>query len=531
MLFEYTVIRAWRDLLMQTDPPLSKYDAAEQAEIEQRFCQVDTELVELARREVQARLAKEVPHLPLNTNVAASPGSEASLLIKQLNRRARFAPPRVLFQKCPGLMRTLKPCVLMSPQSVAQYLDPALEPFDLVIFDEASQIPVHEAIGAVCRGRQLVVVGDTKQLPPTSFFLAGSPDENDSSELLTVAESILEECEAILPVRRLEWHYRSRHPSLISFSNSRYYENRLQVLPSPARQVAGLGLSRVLVPNAVYDRGGTATNSVEAVALVDDLCRRLRDPAQRDRTVGVVTFSRRQQTLIQDMLLERVEADPSLEPFFEEGPGREHVFVKNLENVQGDERDVVLFSIGYGPDQKGRMTANLGPLGQQGGERRLNVVITRAREALVVFVSFESSQLDASNTSARGIHDLKAFLDSAATGGQSLVRLDDSHSDPAGDLLRSDIAEKLAERGVHADLEVGVGRYRMDLAIPDEHGNYVLGIELNGNRFFETPTARGRLRQRWAVLRGLGWTRLYRVRAMQWYNQPERVIDEILSLL
>jgi hypothetical protein len=287
-------------------------------------------------------------------------------------------------------------------------------------------------------------------------------------------------------------------------------------------------VSRVLV-NGVYDRGHTATNRKEAEALVADLVRRLKDPREQRRSLAVVTFSRAQQGLIEDLLEDARERDPELEPFFD--PERpEPLIVKNLENIQGDERDVVLFSIGYGPDRLGKMTANLGPLGQLGGERRLNVAVTRAREQLVIFVSFEASKLDLSGSSAKGLHDLKAFLDAAASGGDVVMGQPDEDS-AADTVLKHALKTRLQDAGFTVDLDVGIGRYRLDLAVrhPEAGERYVLGLELDGERLAATETARDRERLRREVLATLGWKHLVRVRALDWHEGADRVVGELVK--
>jgi very-short-patch-repair endonuclease len=519
----------WIDQNVASDKLLSTFDGLKQRSREERFAALDQSQRDLARHEILARIAARQPRV----DEGAPPNSQAGILLRQFGRRAGFASPRQLFSECAGLIRQLKPCVLMSPQSVAQYLDPSQPPFDVVVFDEASQVPTHEAIGAIARGKHVVVVGDSKQLPPTSFFLGQAKAEDgasDGDDVVSELDSILEECSASgLPSHRLEWHYRSRHPSLISFSNARYYGSRLQVLPAAQARPETLGVSVALVKGAVYDRGGTATNALEARALVDELVRRLRDPEASRRSHGVVTFSRAQQALVEDLLEDARELHPEIEPHFDaERP--EPVIIKNLENIQGDERDVVLFSVGYGPDAKGRMMANMGPLGQLGGERRLNVAITRARQQLVVYVSFEPAALDLSAVSGQGLHDLKAFLESAAAWEDVMVAGDRAEVESRDAALKRALAARLEAAGHAVDLDVGVGRSRIDLAVRDreEPDVYTLGVELDGPRHAATSTARDRDRLRWQVLAGLGW-RMHRVRALDWYEDPDATVASLLA--
>jgi hypothetical protein len=524
----------WIDHNLSTEKALAAFDGLAQSARERRFAEIDRAVRELAAPEVLSRIAARLPRI----DEGAPPNSQAGILLRQFGRRAGFASPRQLFSECAGLIRQLKPCVLMSPQSVAQYLDPTQPPFDVVVFDEASQVPTHEAIGAIARGRHVVVVGDSKQLPPTAFFLGQGQREDgagddDRDDVLSDLDSLLEECTASgLPSTRLAWHYRSRHPSLISFSNSRYYNNRLLVLPAAqVRTTAKVGVSVTRVKGAVYDRGGTATNLGEARALVDDLVARLSAPDAEKKSHGVVTFSRAQQALVEDLLEEARERRPEIEPFFNPEL-REPVIVKNLENIQGDERDVVLFSIGYGPDAKGRMTANMGPLGQLGGERRLNVAVTRARERLVVYCSFDPATLDLSSTAALGLHDLKAFLESASAWDDVLVGNGSEGLEPTDAPLKRALAAKLEAAGHAVDLDVGVGRWRVDLAVPGrgQADEYVLGLELDGPRWASTDTARDRDRLRWQVLAGLGW-RMHRVRALDWYDDDAAVVRTVLAAI
>jgi hypothetical protein len=518
----------WIDHHVSSEKTLASFDGLKLRLREERFASSDRMLRDLARHEILARIASRQPRL----DEGAPPTSQAGILLRQFGKRAGFASPRQLFSECAGLIRQLKPCVLMSPQSVAQYLDPSQPPFDVVVFDEASQVPTHEAIGAIARGRSVVVVGDSKQLPPTSFFLgkAGESEDDGSDDVVAELDSILEECSASgVPSLGLAWHYRSKHPSLISFSNARYYGGRLQVLPAARARTSALGVTVVRVKDAIYDRGNTATNVVEAKALVDELVRRLQDPIESRRSIGVVTFSRAQQDLVEDLLEEAREKHPKLESFFD--PDRpEPLIVKNLENIQGDERDVVLFSIGYGPDAKGRMTANMGPLGQLGGERRLNVAITRAREQLVVYVSFDAASLDLQSVSAQGLHDLKAFLESAASWENVSVGAERGDVDAGEEALKRAIAARLEAAGHTIDLDVGVGRYRVDVAVraPDDAEKYTLGIELDGASYASTDTARDRERLRWEVLGALGW-RMTRTRAVDWYEDRDRAIAALVD--
>jgi len=429
---------------------------------------------------------------------------------------------RALFREIPTLLPRLAPCLLMSPQSVAQYLDPALPKFDVVVFDEASQLPTAEAIGALARGRSAVIVGDSRQLPPTRFFdrAIASDDEPELVEL----ESVLDDAAAArFPELRLGWHYRSKHEDLIAFANRRYYDERLEVFPA-AHGGPDLGVSWREI-DGQYDRGGTRQNRIEAEAVVADVIARLRDPMQRTRSIAVVTLSRAQQELVEDLLDAARSADPSLDTFFE-GVGAdgtatetEPVLVKNLETIQGDERDVVLLSIGYGPDADGKLTMNFGPLSQRGGERRLNVAITRAREQLVVFSSFAPEAI--TDDAPTAIRDLASLIDSARSSTGPRLG-----AEQAGNPITAAIARALVDRGWIVRHQIGAGAYKLDLAIvdPGDPDHFVLGIECDGEMYASAEAARDRDRLRAQVLGQLGW-RLHRVWSLDWLADPAREIQ------
>ena len=300
---------------------------------------------------------------------------------------------------------------MMSPLSVAQYLDPTNEElqFDVVIFDEASQVKPEDALGAFMRGKTAVVMGDTQQLPPTSFFdqMATGESEEEVATSLDM-ESILHLCKLSFPVKMLKWHYRSRHESLISVSNKEFYNNELLVYPSPSHDDPELGLKLHYNPNTVYDRGSSSANHLEARDVVKEIFNHF-DKYGDTKSLGVGTFSVAQKNAILEELEIERKKRPELEPLFSENKD-ERFFVKNLETIQGDERDVILISVGYGYDQAGKMSLNFGPLNQDGGERRLNVLITRAREKCVVFSNFKAYDMHLTANPPYGVKALKEFL-------------------------------------------------------------------------------------------------------------------------
>ncbi|MDY7225594.1 DUF3320 domain-containing protein [Hyalangium rubrum] len=526
--FERAVLSAWTRALQDAEPALRDFEGTAHSGRIERFRQLDADHLSLSRRKVISALERQ---LPTGFSLSAET-SEPGILARELRKKTRQMALRKLLGSVPNLARRLKPCFLMSPLSVAQYLPAEGQRFDLLVFDEASQIGTHDAIGAIARANQVIIVGDSKQLPPTAFFTRGDdseamPDENDIVEL----ESILEEALAKqLPQQMLGWHYRSRHDSLIDFSNRQYYEGRLHVFPAARAHVEDLGIKWHPVPDGVYQSKTTgktaAINPREAEVLVAELVRALRRYTPQERTFGVVTFSVVQQQLILDLLdAERAKA-PELEAHF---TSAEPVFVKNLENVQGDERDEILFSICYAKDASGKLRMNFGPLSRAGGERRLNVAVTRARCALRVFSTLTHDQIDLSRTSSVGARHLREFLRRAAEAGSASAAAADR--EPSG-MLEREVATALRGLGHTVHSDVGCGGYRVDLAIvhPERPGEYLLGVECDGPHYGSAASARDRDRLRADVLRGLGW-RLHRVWSPEWSTDREGQVKQLTEAI
>lgn len=519
--FEQSWNRAAIAYILETDPQLASFSGRLFEEKIKSFQEMMETFEQLTREEIAARLAANIPSI----GSQAASSSEAGILLRAIRSGGRGLSLRKLFEHIPNLLNRLCPCVLMSPMSVAQYLDPKYAPFDLVVFDEASQLPTSEAVGAMARGNNVIVVGDPKQLPPTSFFSSTSGEENDEAIVPEDLESILEDCLALgLPQDHLLWHYRSRHESLIAFSNRHFYENKLLTFPSPMERQSSVKWHPV---DGFYDRGKTKQNRAEAEAVVQEIARRLKDPVLSKRSIGVVTFNSIQQTLIEDMLDEAFRRDPELETA---AMGLyEPIFIKNLENVQGDERDVILFSIGYGPDASGKVVLNFGPLNRDGGWRRLNVAVSRARHEMHVFSTLRADHLDVSRTRAEGVAALRSFLEYAEKGTAALgVGLEEANRRIQG--IETEIAEALEKQGYKVDLHVGTSGYRMDLAIvdPDEPSTYLLAILCDGSGYKTGKTARDREVLRGQVLRQLGWS-IHRVWAMDWLDNPEKEIQRIIA--
>ncbi len=512
--------------ILAQSPVLCDFTGLNHEERIRKFREMDAKYTDLAKRTVFARLASA---LPRRRSGPCPEGTELGILKRECEKRARQKPVRRLLELIPSLAPVLKPCFLMSPLSVAQYLPPDTAQFDLIVFDEASQIPVWDAIGVIARGRQLIVVGDPRQMPPTSFFQKGENDgdeipEGDAEDL----ESILDECIAAgVHPTYLNWHYRSRHESLISFSNHYYYGDRLFTFPA-ARDSERLGIRFEFVPDGVYDRRGSRTNLREAEALVRYVFARLENPELKPRTIGIITFSQAQKELIEDLMEEERVRHPRLESCFSDR-NEEGLFIKNLENVQGDERDVILFSIGYAPDAEGKFSMNFGPLNRQGGERRLNVAITRAREQIVVFSSIHAHQIDLARTGAVGAAHLKYFLDYAEKGFR--IQSKNTSAEPA-EGLADVIAGFLNANGFAVERNVGCSDCRIDIAVrnPDRPSEYLLGIECDGKVYASQKTARDRDSLRAGVLQTLGW-HIFHAWSVDWAFDRKRSEQALLELL
>ena len=488
-----------------------------------KFRELDKKVLLENRKRIICSAHEETPKL----TSGASRASEAGVLLNEFNRKRGHMPIRALMKKAGSLIQKIKPCFLMSPLSIAQYLDPRSTRFDVIIFDEASQVRPEDAVGALLRGKQVVVMGDSKQLPPTDFFdtVLDSPEsEPDDYATAGDMESILNVCKRSFPVKTLRWHYRSRHESLIAISNQEFYDNRLYVYPSPLQKDEKLGLKFVHLPDAVYERGKSGANRIEARAVAREVFEHFsRHP---DKSLGVGTFNVKQQEAIQ----EEIEALLKVNPGFDLNPENgkdEHFFVKNLETIQGDERDVILLSVGFGFDGNRKLSLNFGPLNHEGGERRLNVLITRAREKCVVFANFTSRDLNLEENSPFGLQALKIFLEFAESGRLPSPAYSKETFDSPFERAISDF---LAENGCEVHRHIGCAGYRLDLAVPDpaHPGRYLLGIECDGASYYSLHVARDRDRLRQQVLEGLGW-KIYRVWSTDWYLHPKESREKLLE--
>jgi very-short-patch-repair endonuclease len=518
------------DAATQADDALRSFDSRAHTTLIDRFKELDRQQMILARARIRAILSDQRP----KSSWIDAASAEQSILRREAAKKRRLKPLRKLFAEVPRLITDLKPCLLMSPITVSLLLDPNVFKFDLVIFDEASQIAPEEAAGAIVRGVQTIIVGDKQQLPPTRFFTVVGGDEaeeaSDEDEGGRVFESILEESEGLsLPQKMLLWHYRSRDEELIAFSNHHFYNDRLYTFPNVQHDGQGLGVEFVLVPEGVYLRGrNLRRNDVEARRVVDLIFEHAAQSS--DRTLGVIAFSYAQRDAIRLEWERRRREQPQFEAFFDEDAA-EPFFIKNLEMVQGDERDVILFSVGYGKDEAGKMTFNFGPLNQAGGERRLNVAVSRARYHVKLVASFQPEDIDLARTTSQGARLLKDYMLFARDGIQALSAIATYRPDAKSESpFEEAVYQALTPRGLRLHQQVGVSGYRIDLAVvdTDQPGRYLLGIECDGATYHSAQTARDRDRLRQQVLEGLGWT-LHRIWSRDWITDRSREIDKVMN--
>ena len=504
--------------IIAKEPTLELFNGKIFNDIIAKYKQISAKFEETTQRELFARLASNIPSF---THEAIQ-SSEVGILQKNIRNNARGISIRKLFDQIPTLLSRMCPCMLMSPLSVAQFIDTDADKFDLIVFDEASQMPTYEAVGAIARGKNVIIVGDPKQMPPTSFFSVNTIDE-DNIEMEDL-ESILDDCLALsIPSKYLLWHYRSKHESLIAFSNSEYYDNKLMTFPSPDNIESKV---RIVNINGYYDKGKSRQNRAEAQAVVDEIARRLRSEELRKKSIGVVTFSIVQQALIEDLLSDLFIFYPELETLALECD--EPLFIKNLENVQGDERDVILFSVGYGPDAEGRVSMNFGPLNRAGGERRLNVAVSRARYEMIIYSTLRSDMIDLNRTSSIGVAGLKRFLEYAEKGTRSTISSVPRQLSEATASIETIIADRLRSLGYTVHTDIGCSGYKIDIGIVDTENtsNYQLGIICDGKNYKRTKTARDREIVQNNVLKALGWD-IYRIWTMDWWEKPDEVMATI----
>lgn len=503
-------------------PNLAELSGISQAQAREQFQQVDQQLIKLYQQHLVAQLS-QVEVTEGNNRGRKSEYTDRALIHHEINKQKRHIPQRNLFKRASRALQEIKPCWMMSPASVAQFIPPGAVTFDLVIIDEASQMRPEEALCALARAKQLVVVGDPKQLPPTDFFKSQlDVDEENAEDADLDSESILDMAMKVFyPARRLKWHYRSRHESLIAFSNREFYESSLTIFPAPRQKFA---VEYCYVESGLYQNRANLNEAQAVAAAIIDFVERY-----PDRSLGVVTLNQKQQELLIDELDRLFVLHPALEEYrMKQEATLEPLFVKNLENVQGDERDVIFISTVYGPSETGGpVMQRFGPINSKNGHRRLNVLFTRAKERVVIFSSMKPS--DIREGRHRGVSILRDYLTYAQTHRLQAGIVTGREPDSDFEIV---VADRLRQQGYEVVPQVGVSGYFIDLGIVDPHhpGTYLAGIECDGATYHSAKTARDRDRLRQQVLERLGWT-LYRIWSTDWFANPDGETQKLVHFL
>ena len=526
--------RLWLDAVLPNFPEVQNFRGRIQSQTINEFCELDKGQFKIAQARVRERVLSRIPDF----NSINGARDEIAVLKKELNKQKRLMPLRKLFMAIPNLVTSLRPCFMMSPLSVSMFLEAQSYSFDLVIFDEASQVHTEDAIGAIMRGKQIIIVGDTKQLPPTSFFSTSLNDEDfdvDTDEVIEdndagAYESILDEAVSILPERSLRWHYRSRHEALIAFSNFKIYNAQLVTFPSSTENAPDCGVEYIYVKNGVYDRGGKKNNVIEARKVADLVFDHFRK--YPNRSLGVVAFSEAQQSAIDAAIRQKRLQDPCLDKYFIEDK-EEPFFIKNLENVQGDERDTIIFSIGYAKDNKGIMYMNFGPLSREGGYRRLNVAITRAKYNVKLIGSIMPTDIDLDKVSSEGVKMLRSYIEFAQQGIVALEKeLTFNNYLEFDSPFEEAVYDFLQNKGYHVVTQVGCSGFRIDMAVkhPTQSGKFAIGIECDGATYHSARTARERDRLRQTILEDMGWN-IYRIWSTDWIKDPKSEEEKLVRAI
>jgi len=512
-------------------PELSRFTGLKHNQIRDEFKRLDREIISLRGKVIALECFQKASPPSGSSGVRVDDRTEMVLLNHLIPQQRPRMPVRKILTRAGGAIQALKPCFMMGPQAVAQYLAPGVIKFDLVIMDEASQLKPEEAIGSIARGSQLVVVGDPKQLPPTSFFSRMSQDGDAGDDLFTTsdAESILDVCSShFRPTRSLRWHYRSQHHSLIAFSNHSFYRDNLIIFPSPYGQGGKLGLRAVYLADAIYEN---QTNFREAKRVVEAVIEHIL--SRPNESLGIVTLNIKQRDLIAELLEERLKSVRGADSF------RDHwavegqpLFIKNLENVQGDERDSIIISTTFGkPPGSTAVRQNFGPISRQGGWRRLNVLFTRAKRSITIYTSLRPEDIVVDGTTPDGTKTLRNYLEYVRTS--SLTTFEETNREPDSDFEIS-VIEMLKLKGYEVTPQLGVAGYRIDIAVkhPEAPSSYLAAIECDGASYHSALSVRDRDRIRQEILESLGWRgRIWRIWSTDWFRTPRQEKEKLLSFL
>lgn len=518
------------DKILPLFPAVLNFRGKIHKQVAEDFCTLDKAQFKIAQARVRERAMSRMPDF----NSITTTKDEIGILKRELTKQRRLMPLRKLFMSIPNLLTSLKPCFMMSPLSVSVFLEANSYEFDMVIFDEASQVHTEDAIGAIMRGKQAIIVGDTKQLPPTNFFAASLNDDDydidadNEDDYSGAYESILDEAVAALPERGLRWHYRSKHEHLIAFSNIKIYNSSLITFPSSIETAPDFGVEYIYVGDGLYDRSKKRNNPIEANKVADLVFEHIHK--YPDRSLGVVTFSEAQQNAVDAAIRQKRIQNNSYESFFAEDKD-EPFFIKNLENVQGDERDTIIFSIGYARDNKGIMYMNFGPLSRDGGYRRLNVAITRAKYNIKLVGSIAPTDIDTDKTSSEGVKMLRSYIEFARQGISAIEsELSYDNNLNFDSPFEEAVYDFLMAKGYNVITQIGCSGFRIDMAIKDPvlSGKFVLGIECDGATYHSSRTARERDRLRQEMLESMGW-RIYRIWSTDWIKDPKSEEEKLVT--
>jgi transcription elongation GreA/GreB family factor len=532
--FLYRLYASIAQSIFRSRPELASFSTTKHNQIREEFGKLDKEIIKLRGKECAAKIAKNTQLAPGTRGSHMHDYTECELLYKLIPQQRPRVPIRQILKRAGKSVLALKPCLMMGPMAVAQYLEPGVMQFDLVVIDEASQLTPEEAIGAMGRTKQIVVVGDPKQLPPTNFFnrlsTTDDGDLDEDSALSTIAgqESILDVCLGLMPERMLQLHYRSRHESLIAFSNAKFYDGKLVVFPSPFPRSRTLGLQYHHIKAGSYQN---KQNVPEAMRVVDAIIDHMR--TQSDDSLGVCTLNMLQRDLIEELLEKRIRAFPECDEYLAKWEGEGWpFFIKNLENVQGDERDVIFISTTFGKAPGTDVVRqNFGPISRPTGWRRLNVLFTRARKAVHLYTSMQPEDIVVDQNTPDGTKALRGYLDYARTG--LIANLMETDREPDSDFEIA-VADVLRAKGYSVRPQLGVAGYFIDMVVkhPVRPGEYIAAIECDGASYHSGAAVRDRDRIRQEILEGLGWKgKIWRIWSTDWFRSPHREIQKLIAFL
>jgi len=520
--YEYWLYKRLLEEKIQANKVLAGFSKTKYDSLRDQFTALDKELMVLNAKQIANKLSKKTVKQG-NGSGKVSTFTEKSLLTHEINKKSRHRPIRQLIKNASNAFQSLKPCFLMSPLSVAQYLGAGDIHFDLIVMDEASQLRPEDAIGAISRGTRSIVVGDPKQLPPTSFFDAVSKTDEESEEtILDDTESILDVCLKQFQYRRLRWHYRSEHESLIQFSNEKFYDHDLVVFPSPKPDTREYGVHHTYIKDPSYKKG---KNRREAEVVVENIIHHFHRHGKK--SLGVATFNKAQAEEITNLLERHRQKDPGIDAMIKEHEGSEPLFIKNLENVQGDERDVIFISTTYGPEAAGEPVAQrFGPINSDVGWRRLNVIATRAKQRVEVFTSLRSTDIVVEENANRGKRALRDYLEFAESG-KITERGFATGKEPDSDFEIA-VIKMINNLGYECDPQVGVAGFFIDIGIrnPDRPGEYLLGVECDGATYHSAKSVRDRDRLRQQILENKGW-QIHRIWSTNWFQTRSTEIERL----